>query len=1189
MVQPNGHSQIVFVDSGIENYQAIIKAIPAGMAVVILNGSQDGIVQITQALSNYQNLSAIHVISHGSSAALNLGNATLSAGNMDGYASNLQQWRSSLNEDADILLYGCDVASGPAGVSFLTQFSVLTDADVAASNDVTSATNGNLILEQAIGQMDTAPIDIAAAGWSGSLVTVLNANSNRLVFDTPMVMSGVNAGSINNANVEAAGKTDGGVIKFNNVITIGGQVIDAVVTTILSSTNTNDLQFTTYDSTSSPSGVTGFFQPLIKADSGQYVSFSFSFYTHTAGATYGSQVTLQNVVVNSYDIDAEQFQEFKGFASYSLGQGTALVVAPQSDGSVRFTDGSTNNGSMSDSGGVLTSADDAYRVKVNYDSITTFVLKTGVAGSGNSLSTAYYALDFSVGPSWNATPVTTGTVAKNLTYNANSMSEAVANDGSFTSSITITLNNDTFTGANGDNFILSSLATVSGLPAGLTAVVTRAGPTTATLTLTGNATAHANAQDTSLLISFANGAFAGNNASVVTGNGDYAIALNFADPVVTPALSYSGSTLSEAGANDGSISTTLTITLANDTFAGADGVISGTAKVTVSNVPAGLTAVVTKTSSTTATLTLTGTATAHANAQDINNLTVAFGNTAFTGGNAAGVTDSTKSNLQVDFADPASSGGGASSPSPTAVLSQKDAILNSSDTTKKLDPSLEIRTINKVEQKDKIKIRDSEGKEVGSSEMTDADAKETPNLATAKINKILDDGDYTFTVSVYDSNGNLKETAPAIVKVITDRDGVNPSIELTANKGDFNKDGISDWQQNNVAQLPLLSFSEYQKGSSASSKSFGAILAGNLSSRTGSDGVLLDADAQLENVIVTTAPAPMPVGVIAVTDMFNFTVKAQEGVELTDLDLSAPGLQTRVVIALPSGVQANDYMKFNPLTQTWYSFLDDQNLSTYDNGATLVDSNKDGLIDQVVVTLTDGGFGDEDGLVNGVIVDPGLLADSDSRDAVYSILLANGDRYLTTKLSEAARLASGTKNHFEGVAFDSNQTEGQLVSTYRHLYSKDWYYGFDGESLPISCYKKNSAVGFYASAVGQAEEDYYLFMNKKGLTQFLTLAQANDKKIEALGYANLGAKFSASNNNQYVFDQEAFLVLNKDELLVQNFVENLQKKYQSASNKGFVEAVEHFYLTEAILIGMPHGGTASVADLNAAFGTNFTV
>lgn len=114
-------------------------------------------------------------------------------------------------------------------------------------------------------------------------------------------------------------------------------------------------------------------------------------------------------------------------------------------------------------------------------------------------------------------------------------------------------------------------------------------------------------------------------------------------------IAYSTTTFVEAGANDGSIGTVSTLTLSGDTFTGANG--AALAGGVVSNVPTGLTAVMTKTSATTATLSFTGNAATHANANSIANLTVTLGDTAFTGGSAAAVTGATASNLVITFAD----------------------------------------------------------------------------------------------------------------------------------------------------------------------------------------------------------------------------------------------------------------------------------------------------------------------------------------------------------------------------------------------------------------------------------------------------------------------------------------------------------------------------------------------------------
>ncbi|WP_176329699.1 ExeM/NucH family extracellular endonuclease [Thioflexithrix psekupsensis] len=120
-------------------------------------------------------------------------------------------------------------------------------------------------------------------------------------------------------------------------------------------------------------------------------------------------------------------------------------------------------------------------------------------------------------------------------------------------------------------------------------------------------------------------------------------------------LSYSPTSLSETRTLDGVIADKITITLSGDTFTGSDGDNFVTAsKVAVSNVPAGLTATVTRTSATTAELSFSGTASSHANSNDVNTLTLVFANSAFTSGNA--VLNSTKNDLNLDFGDAGAAG-----------------------------------------------------------------------------------------------------------------------------------------------------------------------------------------------------------------------------------------------------------------------------------------------------------------------------------------------------------------------------------------------------------------------------------------------------------------------------------------------------------------------------------------------------
>jgi hypothetical protein len=135
--------EVIFVDSGAPNYQQLIDDLMKGaeqgrdIEVVVLDSNRNGIEQITEALARFQKLDAVHLVSHGSDGQLQLGNGKLGQGNLRSYAHVIQGWGQALNEDADLLIYGCDVASSSKGQSLINDLATLTGADVAASTDVT--------------------------------------------------------------------------------------------------------------------------------------------------------------------------------------------------------------------------------------------------------------------------------------------------------------------------------------------------------------------------------------------------------------------------------------------------------------------------------------------------------------------------------------------------------------------------------------------------------------------------------------------------------------------------------------------------------------------------------------------------------------------------------------------------------------------------------------------------------------------------------------------------------------------------------------------------------------------------------------------------------------------------------------------------------------------------------------------
>jgi hypothetical protein len=106
-------SAIAFIDSQVEDYQSLIAGVKPGTEVVILDQNKDAIAQITEILACLTNIDSIHIVSHGAPGSLQLGKTRFSEDNLEDYSQQLQQWRSAFTDSADILIYGCNVGSGP--------------------------------------------------------------------------------------------------------------------------------------------------------------------------------------------------------------------------------------------------------------------------------------------------------------------------------------------------------------------------------------------------------------------------------------------------------------------------------------------------------------------------------------------------------------------------------------------------------------------------------------------------------------------------------------------------------------------------------------------------------------------------------------------------------------------------------------------------------------------------------------------------------------------------------------------------------------------------------------------------------------------------------------------------------------------------------------------------------------------
>ena len=181
--------RIVFVDTSIPSPGTITQSInDTHTRLVQIEPDEDGLLAISRALSELSDLESVQIVSHGSPGALQLGASRLDMVSLEKNQAAIERWGNAIHDDGDIVLLGCDVASGASGTAFVDALSHFTRADVAASTDVTGHEDagGNWQLEYATGLIDgdIAITAVAQQQWTYSLASI-TVDTTTDQFDIP--------------------------------------------------------------------------------------------------------------------------------------------------------------------------------------------------------------------------------------------------------------------------------------------------------------------------------------------------------------------------------------------------------------------------------------------------------------------------------------------------------------------------------------------------------------------------------------------------------------------------------------------------------------------------------------------------------------------------------------------------------------------------------------------------------------------------------------------------------------------------------------------------------------------------------------------------------------------------------------------------------------------------------------------
>ncbi|MEM0671601.1 DUF4347 domain-containing protein [Dickeya oryzae] len=263
------HKEVVFIDTSVADYQQLASGVKDGVEVVLLDAGKDGLSQIAQWAQTHTGYEAIHIISNGGEGSLTLGSVTLTDSMLASRRADLTTIGQALSDSGDILLYGCNVAQGTQGQTFISDLAALTGADVAASTDLTGSTalKGDWVLESQVGQittdiaitaatqseytrvLDTFTFEAGSSGGSGNNQT-WQEGSHTLHFDfVGNVLAGLNSdGNTMIYDVQTDGSSSSNSLTFT--ISIPGYIFDLSSLDMLNADGVGNMNYTVSSSKS---------------------------------------------------------------------------------------------------------------------------------------------------------------------------------------------------------------------------------------------------------------------------------------------------------------------------------------------------------------------------------------------------------------------------------------------------------------------------------------------------------------------------------------------------------------------------------------------------------------------------------------------------------------------------------------------------------------------------------------------------------------------------------------------------------------------------------------------------------------------------------------------------------------------------------------------------------------------------
>src|SRR4051794_16875363 len=178
------HTEIAFIDRGISEIRRFVAGLRPEIEPVLLDGTESGLKQMSQALATRRVVSSIHIVAHGAPGEFHIGDGRVDAEALPQPAEEIGAIGRAVRRGGRILVWSCSVAAGTKGARFVQRLAEGAGAHVAAAPyPVGAAELGGLWA--LVGADETErPLTEAAASTYAGLMAVTAAKLTKITTDS---------------------------------------------------------------------------------------------------------------------------------------------------------------------------------------------------------------------------------------------------------------------------------------------------------------------------------------------------------------------------------------------------------------------------------------------------------------------------------------------------------------------------------------------------------------------------------------------------------------------------------------------------------------------------------------------------------------------------------------------------------------------------------------------------------------------------------------------------------------------------------------------------------------------------------------------------------------------------------------------------------------------------------------------